>query len=139
NPGIHRRGQDAADHRDRLHRRVPPLDRRGRGAGVMAARARFRAGRGLPSGARPDVNLRRWLAPGIGIKRWLLVLFAGLLLLALAFAHFLRQITHDLPPDGLAGSVIEVLTLQFLPLALRGLLVGSAGALLVAVGAYRTI
>jgi uncharacterized cofD-like protein len=85
------------------------------------------------------VNLRRWLAPGIGIKRWLVVLFAGLLLLALAFAHFLRQITHDLPPDGLAGSVIDALTLQFLPLALRGLLVGAAGALLVAVGAYRTI
>jgi hypothetical protein len=85
------------------------------------------------------VNLRRWLAPGIGIKRWLVVLFAGLLLLALAFAHFLRQITHDLSPDGLAGSLIDALTLQFLPLSLRGLLVGSAGALLVAIGAYRTI
>jgi uncharacterized cofD-like protein len=85
------------------------------------------------------VNLRRWLAPGIGIKRWLGVLFAGLLLLALAFAHFLRQITHDLPPGGLAGSVIDGLTLQFLPLALRGLVVGSAGLVLVAVGAYRTV
>ena len=42
------------------------------------------------------MNLRRWLAPGIGIKRWLLVVFAGLLLLALAFAHFLRQVTRDL-------------------------------------------
>ena len=39
------------------------------------------------------MNLRRWLTPGIGIKRWLLVVFAGLLLLALAFAHFLRQVT----------------------------------------------
>ena len=38
------------------------------------------------------MNLRRWLTPGIGIKRWLLVVFAGLLLLAVAFAHFLRQI-----------------------------------------------
>jgi conserved hypothetical protein, cofD-related len=85
------------------------------------------------------VNLRRWLAPGIGIKRWLVVLFAGLLLLALAFAHFLRQITHDLAPGGLAGTVIDGLTLQFLPLALRGLLAGSAGAVLVAFGAYRTV
>ncbi|MEA2610129.1 MAG: hypothetical protein QOJ75_2372 [Chloroflexota bacterium] len=85
------------------------------------------------------MNLRRWLAPGIGIKRWLLVLFAGLLLLALAFAHFLRQITHDLAPDGFAGTLIDALTLQFLPLALRGLIVGSAGAALVAVGAYRTV
>ncbi len=28
------------------------------------------------------MNLRRWLAPGIGVKRWLLVVFTGLLLLA---------------------------------------------------------
>ena len=85
------------------------------------------------------MNLRRWLAPGIGIKRWLLVLFAGLLLLALAFAHFLRQVTHDVAPGGLAGTLIDALTLQFLPLAFRGLAVGSAGAILVAIGAYRTI
>ena len=77
----------------------------------------LRAGRGLPPGARPDVNLRRWLTPGIGIKRWLLVVFAGLLLLALAFAHFLRQITRDLEPGGPAGTLIDALTLQFLPFA----------------------
>jgi uncharacterized cofD-like protein len=85
------------------------------------------------------VNLRRWLTPGIGIKRWLLVLFAGLLLLSLAFAHFLRQVTHDLEPDGPAGTILDLLTLHFLPLALRGLLVGAAGLVLVAVGAFRTI
>ena len=67
------------------------------------------------------MNLRRWLAPGIGIKRWLLVVFAGLLVLALAFAHFLRQVGRDLEPGGLAGSLIDVLTLQFLPFELRGL------------------
>jgi len=44
------------------------------------------------------MNLRRWLTPGIGVKRWLLVLFIGLLLLALAFAHLLRQATRDLAP-----------------------------------------
>ena len=26
------------------------------------------------------MNLRRWLMPGIGVKRWLVVLFLGLLL-----------------------------------------------------------
>lgn len=85
------------------------------------------------------MNLRRWLAPGIGVKRWLLVVFVGLLLLALAFAHFLRQATRDLEPDGLAGSVIDLLTLQFLPFALRGLVAGTVGAGLVAVGAYRVV
>ena len=85
------------------------------------------------------MNLRRWLAPGIGIKRWLLVVFAGLLLLALAFAHFLRQVTRDLEPGGLAGTLIDILTLQFLPFVLRGLIAGSVGGALVVFGAYRTV
>ena len=85
------------------------------------------------------MNLRRWLTPGIGIKRWLVVVFVGLLLLAIAFAHFLRQITRDLAPTGLAGSLLDMLTLQFLPYELRGLIAGTVGVGLVAFGAYRTI
>ena len=138
-PGLHRGGQDAAHDRDRVHRRVSPLDRGGRGARDVAARPGLRTGRRLPPGARPDMNLRRWLTPGIGIKRWLVVVFVGLLLLAVAFAHFLRQITRDLAPTGLAGSLIDLLTLQFLPFALRGLVAGSVGVALVAFGAYRAI
>jgi uncharacterized cofD-like protein len=85
------------------------------------------------------MNLRRWLTPGIGIKRWLLVVFAGLVLLAVAFAHFLRQITRDLEPTGLAGALIDLLTLQFLPFALRGFTAASVGVALVAFGAYRLV
>jgi hypothetical protein len=59
--------------------------------------------------------VRRWLMPGIGIKRWLVVVFAGLLLLALAGAHAIRQITRDLQPGGAAQIVIDAVTLQFLP------------------------
>jgi uncharacterized cofD-like protein len=85
------------------------------------------------------VNLRRWLAPGIGIKRWLLVVFAGLLALALAAAHFLRQVGRDLEPDGLPGALIDLLTLQFLPFALRGLVAGAVGVGLVLFGSYRVV
>jgi uncharacterized cofD-like protein len=85
------------------------------------------------------MNLRRWLTPGIGIKRWLLVVFAGLVLLAVAFAHFLRQITRDLQPTGLTGALIDILTLQFLPFALRGFIAGSVGVALVVFGAYRLV
>jgi uncharacterized cofD-like protein len=85
------------------------------------------------------VNLRRWLTPGIGIKRWLVVVFAGLLLLAMAFAHFLRQITRDFAPTGLVGGLIDVLTLQFLPFGLRGLVAASVGVGLVVFGSIRTI
>jgi hypothetical protein len=85
------------------------------------------------------VNLRRWLTPGIGVKRWLLVVFLGLLFLALAFAHFLRQLTRDLEPGGVLGVVIDVATLQFLPYPFRGLTVGVAGAALVGYAAYRVV
>jgi uncharacterized cofD-like protein len=86
-----------------------------------------------PSG----LNLRRWLTPGIGVKRWLLVLFGGLLLLALGVAHLVRQATRDLEPGGFTQVVLDTVTLQFLPYPIRGLTVGLAGVTLIALGAYR--
>ncbi|MET0491041.1 MAG: hypothetical protein ABW143_12485, partial [Acidimicrobiales bacterium] len=83
------------------------------------------------------MNLRRWLTPGIGVKRWLLVLFLGLLLLALAVAHTVRQLSNGLEPGGPLASVIDLATLQFLPFALRGLVVGAVGVTLVVVGGLR--
>jgi uncharacterized cofD-like protein len=85
------------------------------------------------------VNLRRWLTFGIGVKRWLLVAFGGLLVLALGAAHLLRQLTAAAPPDGIAGSIVDVLTLQFLPYQLRGLIAGTAGLALFLYGAYRLV
>jgi uncharacterized cofD-like protein len=85
------------------------------------------------------VNLRRWLTPGIGIKRWLLVTFAGLLVLSLAFAHFLRQVSRELEPAGPAGVLIDALTLQFLPFAIRGFIAAVLGIGLVGFGAYRAV
>lgn len=85
------------------------------------------------------MNLRRWLAPGIGLKRWLVVVFAGLLLLALAVAHVVRQVTLGAHPSGLAGAILDGITLQFLPYTLRGLIVGTLGVALVAVGGIRAL
>src|SRR6478752_5228625 len=77
------------------------------------------------------MNLRRWLTPGIGIKRWLVVVFSGLLLLAIA--------PRDIEPTGLVGILIDILTLQFLPFALRGFIAMSFGITLVVIGSYETI
>ena len=85
------------------------------------------------------MNIRRWLTPGIGIKRWLLVAFAGLLLLALAAAHVIRQATQDLEPGGIAGLVLDAVTFQFLPYPIRGLLVGVIGGALFVLGSLRVI
>jgi uncharacterized cofD-like protein len=79
------------------------------------------------------------LTPGIGVKRWLLVVFLGLLLLAMAFAHLLRQLSRDIPPGGPLATLIDIITLQFLPFPLRGLVVGAAGIALVVTGSYKVL
>jgi len=85
------------------------------------------------------MNLRRWLTPGIGVKRWLLVVFAGLLILALAFAYVLRQMTRDLEPGSALVSVLDALTLQAVPYPWRGLIVGGVGIALVVLGSVRLV
>jgi len=57
-------------------------------------------------------NLRRWLTPGIGVKRWLLVAFAGLLVLSLGAAHVIRQVTRDVEPGGVTGAILDAVTFQ---------------------------
>ena len=85
------------------------------------------------------MNLRRWLTPGIGVKRWILVLFLGLLVLAIAGAHVLRQLGNIQEPGSLGDTLVDLFTLQFLPFGIRGLLVGVLGIALVAVGAAGVI
>jgi uncharacterized cofD-like protein len=85
------------------------------------------------------MRLRRWLSPGLGVKRWLLVTFLGLLVLALGVAHVLRQVTRDLEPGGTAQGLVDLVTLQFLPYGLRGLVAGAVGAALVGIGALRVL
>ena len=83
------------------------------------------------------MRFRRWLQPGIGVKRWLLLMFLGLLVLALGVAHVIRQVTPDIQLSGLAASLIDAITLQFLPFVLRGLVAGVVGAGLFLIGAWR--
>jgi uncharacterized cofD-like protein len=73
----------------------------------------------------------------MGVKRWLLLIFAGMLVLALGAAHVIRQVTQDIQPGGLADAVVDLITLQFLPFPLRGFIAGVAGTALIVVGAWR--
>ncbi|MBN1120853.1 MAG: YvcK family protein [Anaerolineae bacterium] len=74
-----------------------------------------------------------WLTPGIGVKRWLIVLFFGVTALGLGFGilllHFFR--TYPVPP------VESILTLGGAPLWLRAVLAGVVGAALVVLAMYR--
>ena len=51
-------------------------------------------------------GLRRWLRPGVGVKRWLLLVFAGELGLALAGALWLRQVYRDAEITGPPQAIV---------------------------------
>lgn len=85
------------------------------------------------------MNLRRWLTPGIGVKRWLFVVFVGELGLALAGALALRQAYRDLAFPGPLHGFLYVLTLQFLSYGQRAVVVLVLGLGLFVVGSIRAI
>jgi uncharacterized cofD-like protein len=69
----------------------------------------------------------------LSIKRWLLMMGVGVILIGLGFAYFALELYRDaaFPP------IVSALTLQFLPYAVRGLLLLLAGAGLFGVGLWR--
>ena len=84
--------------------------------------------------------LRRWLTPGIGLKRWLVVVFVGEAFLALAGALLLRQVYRQYDFSGSPGeSLLYLLTLQFVPYWLRGAIVGGLGVGLFIYGSWRAV
>ena len=84
-------------------------------------------------------GLRPWMRPGVGVKRWLLLVFVGELGLALAGALWLRQIYRSSEVSGPPQAVVSLVTLQFLPYGVRAMIVGTAGVALFAFGAWRMI
>ena len=75
----------------------------------------------------------RWLVPGMQVKRWLLVLIAGITLFGLGCAYLLRDL-YDIHP---LAPVFYYLTLQFIPRWGRALLFGLVGSALIAMGLLR--
>jgi uncharacterized cofD-like protein len=65
----------------------------------------------------------RWLVPGIGVKRWLLLLLAGATLLGLGLGYVLLDLyrTVDFP------AAVGLLTLQFVPRLARAAVLGAVG------------
>jgi uncharacterized cofD-like protein len=74
----------------------------------------------------------------MGVKRWLVVVFLGELLVAFAGALVLRQIYRDVAPeDPGQAPLLWLVTLQFLPLALRPLVLVAGGVAVFAFGLWR--
>jgi hypothetical protein len=84
-------------------------------------------------------RLRRWLRPGMGIKRWLLMMFLGLTILATAGALLIRILFREVPADSIAGYLFELLSLNFLPDPIRPIVVVGIGAAVFLYGLWRLL
>jgi uncharacterized cofD-like protein len=85
-------------------------------------------------------RVRRLMRPGIGLKRWLLVIFFGELLIAIAGALVFRQLVREAAPGGAEeASLIWFVTLQFLPPWLRVVVLFGVGLLIFVVGLRRLL
>src|SRR3990170_5899163 len=88
-----------------------------------------------PVAAKPEIGshkggsasrwriLRRWLVPGIGVKRWLLLMVLGTALIGLGLAYILLDIYRANPDSDLLATI----TLTALPRWARAILLGAAG------------
>ena len=89
--------------------------------------------RARPTAPRRD-TLRLWFRPGIYVKRWLLLLFASIVIISLGVAYGLRSLySADITFPGYVGT----LTLQFLPRPVRAALFLAVGVGSIALSFYK--
>ena len=77
----------------------------------------------------------KWLTPGMGVKRWLLLLACGIAVLSLGFSFLLRQL-YPLP------NVFYYITFQFIPRGLRAglfMLTGVIALVIALIGLNRAL
>ena len=78
-----------------------------------------------------------WLIPGIGVKRWLLVVLAGVTLLGLGLGILILELYRTNSRNALLLTILAYASLRFLPRLLRVLIFGGLGIGLVGYGIWR--
>src|SRR5579862_6127243 len=59
-------------------------------------------------------EILKWLHPGMQVKRWLLLLFVGVLLCGLGVAILMVQLYREVDFPGASGRVVYILFLEFI-------------------------
>lgn len=77
----------------------------------------------------------QWFRPGLGIKRWLILVFIGTTLLSIGMAFFVLDIYRN-APDTWWLPVLSALSLRFLDRPIRILIFGVIGIVLVLIGTW---
>jgi uncharacterized cofD-like protein len=79
----------------------------------------------------------RWLAPGLGIKRWLFFILAGITFLGIGMAVLLLNLYRTDFTDPTILTILDYASLRFLSRGLRVLIFSGIGVGLVTYGIYR--
>jgi uncharacterized cofD-like protein len=87
----------------------------------------------MPPIPRPGQQLVRWFTPGLNIKRWLVLLFASIVMISLAVGYALKDAYQSFTFPSFFGP----LTLQFLPRSVRALLFAVAGIGILVLSFYK--
>jgi len=77
----------------------------------------------------------RWLVPGLGVKRWFLLVLLGTTLLGVGLAILILDV-YRTAPDTWWLPLISTASLRFLPRPLRALIFGGLGVALVMIGIW---
>lgn len=77
----------------------------------------------------------RWLVPGIGVKRWLVLIFLGITMLAVGMAFILINI-YRTAPDNWIAPTLRVVSLAFLQRTLRASIFGLLGLVFTIIGLW---
>ncbi len=80
-------------------------------------------------------ELRRWLTPGLGVKRWLGLVLVGTMFIGLGLAVLVLQV-YRTAPDTWWLPILSTASLRFLPRVLRALIFGGLGVALFAAGLW---
>ena len=77
----------------------------------------------------------RWLTPGIGVKRWVVVILGGTTLLGIGFAILVLDV-YRTAPETWWLPLLSALSLRFLDRTLRAIIFGIIGVGIVSVGVW---
>jgi uncharacterized cofD-like protein len=86
--------------------------------------------------AQRFVRELRWLAPGLGVKRWLLVILTGAMLIGLGFAVMVLDV-YRTAPDTWWLPLLSYLSLRFLERPIRAVIFGVVGIVCILFGTYK--
>jgi len=76
-----------------------------------------------------------WLAPGLGVKRWILVILAGTILIGIGFTVLLLD-AYRTYPDAWWVQAFSILSLRFLARPVRAVIFGGLGLALMTFGIW---